>query len=136
MSASSNPAASADQRGGSLRVLFSCIGRRVELLRAFRRAGEGLGCALEVHAAEDSGSVHRLALPPLACDHQPRCLPIDPRPIIPMVISSKGRYGKGCQNFFNWLLCIVNICRSNDSKYIITYSEIRGPKMSFTPVRT
>ena len=52
MSASSNPAAPANQDGHGLRVLFSCIGRRVELLRAFRRAAEGLDCALEVHAAD------------------------------------------------------------------------------------
>jgi len=52
MSASTNPAAPADLGGDSLRVLFSCIGRRVELLRAFRRAAEGLGCGLDVHAAD------------------------------------------------------------------------------------
>jgi len=33
-------------------MLFTCIGRRVELVRAFRRAGEDLGIELEVHGAD------------------------------------------------------------------------------------
>jgi len=52
MSASTKPAVPADRDGEGLRVLFSCIGRRVELLRAFRCAAEGLDCALAVHAAD------------------------------------------------------------------------------------
>lgn len=36
----------------SLRVLFTCVGRRVELLRAFRRAGERLGIDLAIHGAD------------------------------------------------------------------------------------
>ncbi len=35
-----------------VRVLFSCVGRRVELVRAFRRAGEDLDLALEIHGAD------------------------------------------------------------------------------------
>lgn len=35
-----------------LRILLTCIGRRVELLRAFRRAGETLAVRLEVHGAD------------------------------------------------------------------------------------
>lgn len=35
-----------------IRILFTCIGRRVELVRAFRRAGEDLGIELEVHGAD------------------------------------------------------------------------------------
>jgi len=35
-----------------LRLLFTCIGRRVELLRAFRRAAERLDVTLEVHGAD------------------------------------------------------------------------------------
>ncbi len=37
-----------------LRVLFTCIGRRVELLSAFRRAGTDLGIDLQVHGADAS----------------------------------------------------------------------------------
>jgi carbamoyl-phosphate synthase large subunit len=37
-----------------LRMLFTCIGRRVELLRAFRRAADELGISLEVHGADVS----------------------------------------------------------------------------------
>jgi len=37
-----------------LKILFTCVGRRVELLRAFRRAGEGLDLNLEVHGADAS----------------------------------------------------------------------------------
>ncbi|HNU46618.1 MAG TPA: ATP-grasp domain-containing protein [Phycisphaerae bacterium] len=35
-------------------MLFTCVGRRVELVRAFRRAAEKLGIALEVHGADGS----------------------------------------------------------------------------------
>lgn len=33
-------------------MLLTCIGRRVELLRAFQRAGESLGIRLEIHGAD------------------------------------------------------------------------------------
>ena len=33
-------------------VLFTCVGRRVELLNAFRRAGEELGIRLDIHGAD------------------------------------------------------------------------------------
>ncbi len=33
-------------------MLFTCIGRRVELLRAFRRAGQLLGIRLDIHGAD------------------------------------------------------------------------------------
>ena len=38
----------------TVRVLFSCVGRRVELIRAFRNAGAALGITLEVHGADTS----------------------------------------------------------------------------------
>ncbi len=38
----------------TLRLLLTCIGRRVELVRAFRRAGERLGIRLDVHGADSS----------------------------------------------------------------------------------
>ncbi len=45
-----------------LRVLFSCVGRRVELIRGFRRAAEALDVGLQVHGADAStmspGSYH------------------------------------------------------------------------------
>lgn len=37
-----------------LRVMFSCVGRRVELVRAFQRAGDALGVRLEIHGADRS----------------------------------------------------------------------------------
>lgn len=37
---------------GKLRVLFTCVGRRVELIDAFRRAATALGVALEIHGAD------------------------------------------------------------------------------------
>lgn len=37
-----------------VRVLFTCVGRRVELIRAFERAGEALGIRLEAHGADAS----------------------------------------------------------------------------------
>jgi carbamoyl-phosphate synthase large subunit len=39
-------------RRPSLRVLFTCVGRRVELLRAFRQAGEKLGIKLQIHGTD------------------------------------------------------------------------------------
>ncbi len=36
----------------TLRVLFTCIGRRVELIMAFRRAGETLGLDIELHGTD------------------------------------------------------------------------------------
>jgi carbamoyl-phosphate synthase large subunit len=44
-------------------MLFTCIGRRVELLRAFRRAADHLGIDLEVHGADAawlSPALHRV----------------------------------------------------------------------------
>ena len=38
----------------SLNILFTCTGRRVELLRAFRRAAESLRVRLEIHGADVS----------------------------------------------------------------------------------
>jgi len=35
-----------------VRILLTCIGRRVELLRAFKRAGESLGIRLEIHGVD------------------------------------------------------------------------------------
>ncbi len=36
----------------SLRLLFTCVGRRIELIDAFRRAARGLGIRLEIHGAD------------------------------------------------------------------------------------
>lgn len=41
-------------RSGPVRVLFTCIGRRVELLNAFRRAARRLSIRLETHGADAS----------------------------------------------------------------------------------
>lgn len=37
-----------------LRILFTCVGRRIELLNAFRRAAERLSITLEIHGADSS----------------------------------------------------------------------------------
>lgn len=42
------------QRQKRVGVLFTCVGRRVELLRAFRRAAEHLPIRLEIHGADMS----------------------------------------------------------------------------------
>jgi len=61
----------------TLRVLFSCVGRRVELIRCFRRAAESLGVTLEIHGADAS----RLSPGGYHVDHFHRVAPI-----------AKGRY--------------------------------------------
>jgi carbamoyl-phosphate synthase large subunit len=38
----------------TVRILFTCVGRRIELIRAFRRAAEAIGVRLEVHGADAS----------------------------------------------------------------------------------
>lgn len=40
------------ERKRRVRILLTCIGRRVELLRAFKQAGESLGIRLEIHGAD------------------------------------------------------------------------------------
>ncbi len=46
-----------------LRVLFTCVGRRVELVEAFRQAGQRLNVDLEIHGADASRlspAIHRV----------------------------------------------------------------------------
>ena len=52
----------------TIRVLFTCVGRRVELLRAFKQAGEALAIPLETHGADAtrlSPAWHRVDKPHL-----------------------------------------------------------------------
>ncbi len=76
-----------------IRVLFSCVGRRVELIRAFRRAAESLGVRLEVHGADSS----RLApaghhvdkchtIPPISKRHTSHLLTIVTRAKIDLLV--------------------------------------------------
>ena len=51
-------------------MLFTCVGRRVELLRAFRRASEGLGLDLRVHGADASA-----LSPAIHCVDRPHQVP-------------------------------------------------------------
>jgi carbamoyl-phosphate synthase large subunit len=58
-----------------VRLLFTCVGRRVELVRAFREAAANLGLRLEVHGADASRlspAMHRVdkphVLPPISAD--------------------------------------------------------------------
>ena len=57
-------------RSTQLRALFTCVGRRVELLNAFTQAGKRLGIRLVIHAADAS----RLA-PALRKADKPHVLP-------------------------------------------------------------
>lgn len=41
-------------KNGPVRVLFTCVGRRIELIRAFRRSAETIGVDLEIHGADAS----------------------------------------------------------------------------------
>ncbi len=65
----------------SLRMLFTCVGRRVELLNAFRRSAGRLGIRLVVHGADASRlspAIHRVdkahILPPVLARNYPRAL--------------------------------------------------------------
>ena len=40
------------RKSAPVRILFTCVGRRVELIRAFQRAGETLDLDLEIHGAD------------------------------------------------------------------------------------
>ncbi|UCF33947.1 MAG: ATP-grasp domain-containing protein [Phycisphaerales bacterium] len=44
------------------RMMFTCVGRRVELLRAFRRAAKGLHVRLEIHGTDSSWTAPALHL--------------------------------------------------------------------------
>lgn len=46
--------AAGGKRKRRVRLLLTCVGRRVELIRAFRDAGKRLGLQLEVHGADSS----------------------------------------------------------------------------------
>lgn len=53
-------------RRKKLRILFTCVGRRVELLNAFRRAAKSLGIDLEIHGADINWiapAIHRVDKP-------------------------------------------------------------------------
>ncbi len=59
--------------GKNLRILFTCVGRRFELINAFRRAAKSLNVRLEVHGADAnrlSPAIHRVnkphILPPIS----------------------------------------------------------------------
>lgn len=54
------------QRRQRLRLLFTCVGRRIELLDAFRQAADSLDVKLEVHGADINWSapaMHRVDVP-------------------------------------------------------------------------
>ena len=61
---SSRPSLRSRPAGGSrVKVLFTCVGRRVELLNAFRRTGKELGIRLDIHGADAtrfSPALHRV----------------------------------------------------------------------------
>ncbi len=51
--------------GKTIRVLFTSIGRRVELVQEFALAAQTLGCHLEIHGADITGTAPALSF----CDH-------------------------------------------------------------------
>ena len=68
--AASKPARRAPKpkRAEPVRILFTCVGRRIELLNAFRRAAERLKIDLEIHGADASAlspGYHRVDKPHL-----------------------------------------------------------------------
>jgi len=52
MPSSKKPTSKSTDVKPRFKVLFSCIGRRVELLRSFRHAGKKLGLEIELHGAD------------------------------------------------------------------------------------
>ncbi len=52
MASTRRPSRSGSGGRARVRMLFSCVGRRSELLQAFRRAAEDLGILLEIHGAD------------------------------------------------------------------------------------
>lgn len=100
----------------TVHLLFTCIGRRVELIRAFRKAGDALGLRLEIHGADASlfsPAIHRVdrvhVVPPIASGNYIDALAEIVRrkkinlliPLIdsdlPAIAAARGRFGDlGC----------------------------------------
>ena len=65
-----------------MRLLFSCVGRRVELVQAFARAAGGLGLDLEIHGADSSDLAPGL----YSCDRRHAVPPIHEDAYIPTLL--------------------------------------------------
>lgn len=65
-----------------IKLLFTSVGRRVELLQAFRRAGDKLGLCLKIYGAEMSKSAPAL----MFCDHKRRVCAIRDADYIPQLL--------------------------------------------------
>ena len=65
-----------------MKILFTCIGRRVELVQAFRRAAEGLGMELTIFGADMDGTAPALQF----CDKAVRVPKIRSGEYIPFLL--------------------------------------------------
>lgn len=72
-----------------LRILFSCVGRRVELVQAFARAGKALKLPLEIWGADVSKSAPAMHF----CDRSSVVPPIDDSAYIPTLVELVRRRG-------------------------------------------
>ncbi len=130
-----------------LRVLFSCVGRRVELIRAFRRAGAALGIGLEVHGADTSrmtpagqhvDQCHAIA--PISSRHASNLLAIVKRAkidlLVPLIDSELQLIADAAETF-RGVGCtplisspeVVRVCRDKLATFeMLTKAKIDTPK--------
>ncbi len=85
----STPSKSADGRPGELTLIFTCVGRRIELIQAFRAAARRLGVTLRVVAVD-----HDATAPGLFCADVPLLAPAADDPgYVQTVADVARRYG-------------------------------------------
>lgn len=120
----------------SLTILFTCVGRRVELLQAFRAAAARLGVELTIVATDQTATA-----PGLACADEPILVPnIDDQAYLPALYEAVQRFGakaliptidldlpllSGCRDRFAELGCsalladskTIEICRDKIKTY-------------------
>ena len=133
------------------RVLFGCIGRRVELLRAFRRAAETLDIELEVHGADAtrfSPAMHRVdkahLVPTISSGgYMDALLALVRRrkidllvPLIdnelPLMAATRDRFAEvGCTTLIS-SEAVVQTCRDK----LATYSALKQAGIDTPPTRT
>lgn len=114
----------------TIRILFTCVGRRVELIHAFRRAAVRMGIALEVHGADANWrapAMHRVdrahIVPPIDSGHyiDALCALVDKRRIdmliplldlelIPLAAAVDRFAAMGCRAVIS-SESVVRICR-------------------------
>ena len=73
----------------TIRILFTSVGRRVELMQAFRAAAEELGCKLEIYGADMTETAPALQF----CDHTVIVPRIKDANYIPTLLENCEKYG-------------------------------------------